>query len=446
MRPIRTFARHCCGLPAIARRHPARLVRRHGGRAALIGRGLASSAGAGEIKLTRAAGGITRLVVPTSAGPTLFTVGADATVSDVLADVGAEAATEGGEDTAGAAAVDGATPWANLLQLSSFSMSLGGESFVVRPPPADDDAGDAGDAGDADAGEGDGGDAQAASAAQIACLDDQAERVVAAAPVLQLRLALQADRRFAMPCDEFHALCKAHGAAGNDAEAAELLTDFHEAGVVFNWPEGKHGDTVFLKPIEVADAAFAALGLPGPTRHSADRMKRGWRAELAAVDEELGRMVPVHERILARARTVANVWTWGGFGALLAGTGFYWWLSYVYFSWDIMEPVTYFTAGFFSIVGFWWYLFSNTDYEYENLYAVVRARSVRKQREKAGFDGARFEALLEEKGELEGHIARAMRTLSYDDGAPIAPVAQAKLMRDIVYQNRMDGDLKSPSG
>ena len=433
--------RHCRRLAAGAtasRRHPSSLVLSPAGRTTQIafrrGFATANDGGMAELRLTLGAGGISRLVVPTAAGPTMHSFGADASVADVLSDVGADSAA--GEE--GEGAVDGATPWADLLRLSSFSVSLGGESFVVRPPAQGDEE---------DGGGEDGGEAAAAAAAEtLAALDAEAERVVAAAPVLQLKLALQADPRFTMPVAEFRALCRTHGAAGDDGAADALLTDMHEAGVVFSWPDGAHAGTVFLKPIEVADATFAALGLPGPTRHSADRVKKTWRAQLAAVEEELSRMTPVHERIMARARLVANVWTWGGFGALLAGTGVYWWLSYVYFSWDIMEPVTYFTASFFSIVGFWWYLFSNTDYEYENLYAVVRARSVRKQQAKAGFDGARFQALLEEQDELSGHIARAMRTLSYDDGAPIAPVAQAKLMRDIVYQNRMDGDLKAPSG
>ena len=107
--------------------------------------------------------------------------------------------------------------------------------------------------------------------------------MVAAAPVLQLKLALQADPRFTMPVAEFRALCRTHGAAGDDGAADALLTNLHDAGVVFSWPDGAHAGTVFLKPIEVADATFAALGLPGPTRHSAemvaivDRPRRWWR-------------------------------------------------------------------------------------------------------------------------------------------------------------------------
>jgi len=43
--------------------------------------------------------------------------------------------------------------------------------------------------------------------------------------------------------------------------------------------------------------------------------------------------------------------SWVGFAGLGAGVGFYWWLVYDFMSWDIMEPVTYFTGAFFAIVG-----------------------------------------------------------------------------------------------
>ena len=48
-------------------------------------------------------------------------------------------------------------------------------------------------------------------------------------------------------------------------------------------------------------------------------------------------------------RTNVNVWL--GTLGMFAGTGALWWGTYVEFSWDIMEPVTFFCASFFGAVG-----------------------------------------------------------------------------------------------
>ena len=127
----------------------------------------------------------------------------------------------------------------------------------------------------------------------------------------------------------------------------------------------------------MADEVFSEFGLESPTQLFVAeqvgawwaavlvRVRRGispwlwsrvWQAkikerQLTALRDRHAEMKMLQDVLAGRANSAARVASWTGFGALASGVGFYWWLVYDYLSWDIMEPVTYFTNSFFVIVG-----------------------------------------------------------------------------------------------
>lgn len=106
--------------------------------------------------------------------------------------------------------------------------------------------------------------------------------------------------------------------------------------------------------------------------------------------------------------------TWLSFAGLTGIIGTKWYLSYIYFSWDIMEPVTYFTGATVGAIGLFWWVVSNTEYEYANVYSYFIDKHERRNYARAGFDLGRLrevEVQLRQAGE-------ELRTLELTDYNP----------------------------
>lgn len=142
---------------------------------------------------------------------------------------------------------------------------------------------------------------------------------------------------------------------------------------------------IFLKPEMVTDAMFAELGCVSPTRQFAEEQEERKRLELERLREEFEPRRVLKQELDARAASHVNRMSWLAFSGLTGVIGVKWYLSYIYFSWDIMEPVTYFTNASMVTVAFWWWITTNTDYQYSNIYEYFRAKRATKQYLKADF-------------------------------------------------------------
>jgi hypothetical protein len=128
---------------------------------------------------------------------------------------------------------------------------------------------------------------------------------------------------------------------------------------------------------------------------------------------ELSPLVSLKETLDRRAETFATLVTVGGVAGLMAGSGVYYWLTYIYLSWDLMEPVTYFTFNFFSVVAYFWWFRTNTNYSYP----ALRSNALEKRREALytrtdGFDIEKFDSLVDEVADLEQRIEDVDRQLT----------------------------------
>lgn len=151
-------------------------------------------------------------------------------------------------------------------------------------------------------------------------------------------------------------------------EGRELLRTLHRAGVVL-WfhrhPSREVADTVFLKPDEVLDALYAHFGLEGPNRAFVREQRERRTADLDRLHARLADRKAA-KALVDREASAWAAWTnRAGFIALTSGFAGYAWLTFEYLSWDIVEPITYFTGVGFSIAAYFWWLYSSKRLRFE---------------------------------------------------------------------------------
>jgi len=184
-----------------------------------------------------------------------------------------------------------------------------------------------------------------------------------------------------------------------EAEALQLLRALHTVGVLLHFDDHPLlRNHVFLHPDDVMDAVFASYNLPGPTQSYLNGLREAKQGELDAVTKLLQEKQFIRKGIVQAAEKWASAFN-ATFGvALTSGVAFYAYLVFVELSWDIMEPLTYFTGSIISIVGYWYWLLTAGEFEYSNMTkGIADWRTRVKHRELAllGADGASAPAKVE---------------------------------------------------
>ena len=179
--------------------------------------------------------------------------------------------------------------------------------------------------------------------------------------------------------DEMVALAQKKGAAGTPAESRELCNTLISAGVVFRFR-----DVVYLSTHEVAETILASL--PDTKVESEKRME-----ELKHELEPLEKQKNDYEARLSRYRS----WMLGsGLFLLLFQFGVFVRLTYWELSWDVMEPIAYFTSLIYGIVLFTYSLWTKENFEIPNVSSKMAQFVIRKRHVK--YDKERYSQLLKE--------------------------------------------------
>lgn len=151
--------------------------------------------------------------------------------------------------------------------------------------------------------------------------------------------------------------------------------------------------SIFLQPRSVVDSYLESLGLSPVTSQLFDQARESLLAKLRALEPEHVALVNLQRELHAAATRHANVVAVGLSTSLVGTFSLYFWLSFVHFSWDIMEPVTYFSGFGMSVVGYAWWSVTNQEYEYENIYDYFYQRKLRKLVATAAFDQPRLDVV-----------------------------------------------------
>ncbi|KAJ1285946.1 hypothetical protein BS78_03G316000 [Paspalum vaginatum] len=142
--------------------------------------------------------------------------------------------------------------------------------------------------------------------------------------------------------------CKEAGAARTHAEAAALAGALDEAGVVLLFR-----DRVYLQPDKIVDLVRKAMPLAlTPENDPGKEELKQLQAELEDINKLAHKQV---RRIL-----------WSGLGFLITQVGLFFRLTFWEFSWDVMEPITFFTTTTGLVVGYAYFLITSRDPTYRD--------------------------------------------------------------------------------
>lgn len=155
----------------------------------------------------------------------------------------------------------------------------------------------------------------------------------------------------------------------SEKETEAYLHTLHRLGVVVFLPHNLElQDRVLLHPHSVAQTIEKALALP----KLRETTKKSLQAQLEILKERAAILQPEYEIIDAKASRGANLIAYSTLGGLvfqwLLFARFTWWD----FSWDVMEPVTYFTmTAELSIFGYLYYLFHDNEYANTDIWTTL---------------------------------------------------------------------------
>lgn len=106
--------------------------------------------------------------------------------------------------------------------------------------------------------------------------------------------------------------------------------------------------------------------------------------------EELKQLQKAKDHIDILAHKQVRQILWSGLGFFVAQTSVFFRLTFWEFSWDVMEPVAFFTTTSGLIVGYAYFLFTSRDPTYQDLMKRLYLSRRRKLIQKHKFDINRF--------------------------------------------------------
>ncbi|KDO25904.1 hypothetical protein SPRG_08845 [Saprolegnia parasitica CBS 223.65] len=245
------------------------------------------------------------------------------------------------------------------------------------------------------------------------------------AAIIKLRETIESHPKWKIDVAEFRKLAAEHGIPKK--QASQVLHAFHQVGIVFHFaqsPDEELKTAVFLKPRNVLDTYFDSLGLTPPTTQHYTEARQALETELATLMPEHDALLHLKKELDHMAHKRVRVYCYLSSLGLVGSFGLYAWLSFIHFSWDIMEPVTYFTGFGVSIVGYTWWTFTQKEYDYENIYDYLFQGRRKKLYARAAFDEAKLEA-------LQARVAAIQKDIDVIAAKAVKPTClQAQFLRN----------------
>ncbi|KAL2470841.1 Calcium uniporter protein 5 [Abeliophyllum distichum] len=166
--------------------------------------------------------------------------------------------------------------------------------------------------------------------------------------------------------------CESMGVAKSAGEAAAFARVLDEAGVVLLFR-----DKVYLHPDKVIDLVRKAVPL-------------AFLPEDDSSNDELMRLQKKKEEIEMLAHKQVRRILWTGLGLSVLQVGLFFRLTFWEFSWDVMEPIAFFTTATGIVIGYAYFLITSKDPSYQDLLKRLFLSRQRKLVKKHNFDIQRF--------------------------------------------------------
>jgi len=180
--------------------------------------------------------------------------------------------------------------------------------------------------------------------------------------------------------EKFGELCGECGCT--DKKPEEYVEIMKNAGMVIQIE-----DYVYLEPQNITRAVINALpGVPARIYGVSD-------SELKKLNEEYDQMrekVVLAERKAARR---ANQLLYGGFIVLIAQLAVFVRFTYVEFSWDVMEPISYFVGLVNVIMGYMYFMYTQRDFSFGTWQNQMMQSAMDRQLKTGKFDVTKYEQM-----------------------------------------------------
>ncbi|CAA0806576.1 Calcium uniporter protein 5- mitochondrial [Striga hermonthica] len=178
--------------------------------------------------------------------------------------------------------------------------------------------------------------------------------------------------REVIPYDELVSTCMAAGVAKSDDEAAAFARVLDDAGVVLLFR-----DKVYLHPDKVVDLVRRAVPL-------------ALLPEDDPGNNELRKLQEKKEKIDSLAHIQVRRILWAGLGLAVVQAGLFFRLTFWEFSWDVMEPIAFFTTTASIVIGYAYFMFTSRDPSYQDFLKRLFLSRQRKLVKRHDFDIQRF--------------------------------------------------------
>ncbi|KAI3461753.1 hypothetical protein Pfo_018416 [Paulownia fortunei] len=200
----------------------------------------------------------------------------------------------------------------------------------------------------------------------------EAKRLMRLVNVEALKEKLGMEDKEVISYAELVKACESMGVAKSAGEAAAFARVLDEAGVVLLFR-----DKVYLHPDKVVDLVRRAVPL-------------ALLSEDDPCKDELKKLQEKKEEIDMLAHKQVRRILWTGLGLAVVQVGLFFRLTFWEFSWDVMEPIAFFTTTTGIVVGYAYFLFTSRDPTYQDLLKRLFLSRQRKLIKRHNFDIQRF--------------------------------------------------------
>ncbi|KAL9320182.1 hypothetical protein ACSQ67_012021 [Phaseolus vulgaris] len=203
----------------------------------------------------------------------------------------------------------------------------------------------------------------------------EAKKLMRLVNVESLKMKLGMEGKEVICYSELLEACESMGIARSHEEAAAFARVLDEAGVVLLFR-----DKVYLHPDKVVDLVRRAVPL-------------ALTADNDPIREELKSLQDKKEEIDVLAHKQVRRVLWSGLGFIIVTAGLFFRLTFWEFSWDVMEPIAFFTTTTGLVIGYAYFLITSRDPTYQDLMKRLFLSRQMKLFKMHNFDIERFKEL-----------------------------------------------------
>ncbi|RAL37313.1 hypothetical protein DM860_000007 [Cuscuta australis] len=200
----------------------------------------------------------------------------------------------------------------------------------------------------------------------------EARRLMRLVNVEALKSNLGLENKEVIPYSKLLEECQAMGVAKSRREAEAFSRVLDEAGVVLLFR-----DKVYLHPDKVVDLVRKAMPV-------------ALLPEDDPSTDELNKLQETMEQIDKLAHRQVRFILWTGLGAGILLVSLFFRLTFWEFSWDVMEPIAFFTTTTGIVIGYAYFLFTSRDPTYQDMLKRLFLSRRRKLIRRQNFDIQRF--------------------------------------------------------